>query len=51
MDAVLLDGADAIAQTVAVGAHPADVVAIFSNGAFGGLHGKLLELLGARFSG
>lgn len=50
VDADLVDGADAIAQLVAVAAHPADVVAIFSNGGFGGLHGKLIELLEARFS-
>jgi UDP-N-acetylmuramate: L-alanyl-gamma-D-glutamyl-meso-diaminopimelate ligase len=49
IDADLLDGADLIAQTIAVAAHPGDVVAIFSNGAFGGVHAKLLDLLAARF--
>ncbi len=50
VDAVCLDDAEAIAQTVAVRAHPMDVVAVLSHGGFGGLHGKLLELLEARFS-
>lgn len=49
VDAVSLADADSIAQTVASRAHPHDVVAILSNGAFGGLHKKLLELLATRF--
>ncbi len=48
VDALCLDSADAIAATVAARAMPQDVVAIFSNGGFGGLHGKLAELLRAR---
>lgn len=51
VEAQLIADADAIAHTLAVAAHPGDVVAIFSNGAFGGLHGKVLELLAARFDG
>ncbi len=49
VDAFSLADADAIAATVAAQAHPHDVVAVLSNGAFGGLHGKLLKLLAARF--
>lgn len=49
VDALTLPDADSIAQTVAVRAHPGDVVAVLSNGGFDGLHGKLLELLRARF--
>jgi UDP-N-acetylmuramate: L-alanyl-gamma-D-glutamyl-meso-diaminopimelate ligase len=48
-DAITLADADAIAHTVAARAHPHDVVAILSNGGFGGLHGKLLDLLRQRF--
>ena len=40
---------DAIAAVVAANAMPGDVVAIMSNGAFGGLHGKLLQALAGRF--
>ncbi len=49
IDAVAMATADEIAQTVGVRAHPMDVVAIFSNGGFDGLHGKLLRLLDLRF--
>ncbi len=49
VEAYALDGADQIAHTVGVRAHPRDVVAILSNGGFDGLHGKLLEVLRARF--
>ncbi len=38
-----------IAATIAANAMPGDVVAILSNGGFGGLNGRLLEALGARF--
>ncbi len=48
-DALLLHNIDAIAATVAARAHPHDVVAVLSNGGFGGLHGKLLGALRARF--
>ncbi len=49
IDATSLDGADEIAHTIAARAHPRDVVAILSNGGFGGLHKKLLGLLEERF--
>lgn len=49
IDAILLDGPDAIARTVALRALPGDVVAVLSNGAFGGLHGRLLDLFERRF--
>ncbi|MCB9664287.1 MAG: UDP-N-acetylmuramate:L-alanyl-gamma-D-glutamyl-meso-diaminopimelate ligase [Alphaproteobacteria bacterium] len=49
VDALALPDVDAIAATVAAQALPHDVVAVLSNGAFGGLHVKLLERLGARF--
>ena len=49
IDAVTLPDADQIAATLAARVHPHDVVAILSNGAFGGLHGKLLRLLEERF--
>jgi UDP-N-acetylmuramate: L-alanyl-gamma-D-glutamyl-meso-diaminopimelate ligase len=40
---------DEIAAVVAANAMPGDVVAVMSNGSFGGLHGKLLEALAQRF--
>ena len=50
VDALCLPDAHTIARTVAARAHPGDVVAILSNGGFGGLHGELRELLEARFA-
>ena len=50
-EAVCLPDADAILETLAARAAPHDVIAILSNGGFGGLHGKLLERLAARFAG
>ncbi len=50
IDATLLPDADTIAATVGARARPHDVVAVFSNGGFGGLHGKLLALLAERFA-
>ena len=38
-----------IVAAVAARAHPADVVAVLSNGGFGGLHDKLLAALRDRF--
>jgi UDP-N-acetylmuramate: L-alanyl-gamma-D-glutamyl-meso-diaminopimelate ligase len=38
-----------IAATVAANAMPGDVVAVMSNGSFGGLHGRLIEALRHRF--
>jgi UDP-N-acetylmuramate: L-alanyl-gamma-D-glutamyl-meso-diaminopimelate ligase len=51
VDAIGLPDAEQIALTVAVQAHPHDVVAILSNGGFGGLHRRLLGLLADRFGG
>ncbi len=34
---------EAIVEHVGVGARSGDVVCVFSNGGFGGIHGKLLE--------
>ncbi|MFT4622008.1 MAG: UDP-N-acetylmuramate: L-alanyl-gamma-D-glutamyl-meso-diaminopimelate ligase [Myxococcota bacterium] len=50
LNALLLPDAAQIAATVSARAHPSDVIAIFSNGGFDGLHGKLLELLEQRFA-
>ena len=41
------EGAEEIARLVAANACPGDVVAVLSNGGFGGLHRKLLAALGA----
>jgi UDP-N-acetylmuramate: L-alanyl-gamma-D-glutamyl-meso-diaminopimelate ligase len=49
IDAFVLDDAAQIAQTVGLRAHPHDVIAILSNGAFGGVHAKLIEVLDSRF--
>jgi len=49
VDATVMRDVDQIAATVAAQAHPRDVVAVFSNGAFGGIHQKLLDRLGDRF--
>jgi UDP-N-acetylmuramate: L-alanyl-gamma-D-glutamyl-meso-diaminopimelate ligase len=38
---------DALAGALAAAAHPGDHVLVMSNGGFGGLHGKLLDALGA----
>ncbi len=42
--------AESIATMVAANAQPSDVVAILSNGGFGGIHDKLIDLLKRRFS-
>jgi UDP-N-acetylmuramate: L-alanyl-gamma-D-glutamyl-meso-diaminopimelate ligase len=39
---------DSIVAHVAKGAQGGDIVVVFSNGGFGGIHGKLLERLGRR---
>jgi UDP-N-acetylmuramate: L-alanyl-gamma-D-glutamyl-meso-diaminopimelate ligase len=49
LDAMVLDDADTIAGTLAARAQPHDVIAILSNGGFGGVHEKLLDLLRLRF--
>ncbi len=43
-----LPDVDAIVAHVANGAQGGEVVCVFSNGGFGGIHGKLLERLGRR---
>jgi UDP-N-acetylmuramate: L-alanyl-gamma-D-glutamyl-meso-diaminopimelate ligase len=47
-DTAYLPDADAIVRHLATKAEPGDVVVVFSNGGFGGIHGKLLERLGKR---
>ena len=47
-DAAYLPDADAIVTHVAKGAMGGDVVCVFSNGGFDGIHGKLLARLGKR---
>ncbi len=42
-----MGGVDAIVARIAESACPGDTVALLSNGAFGGIHAKLLERLGA----
>jgi UDP-N-acetylmuramate: L-alanyl-gamma-D-glutamyl-meso-diaminopimelate ligase len=42
--------ADAIATMVAANAQPSDVVAVLSNGSFGGIHRKLIKQIEAHFS-
>jgi len=46
--ATVASGVDAIQERVVRDARPGDTVAILSNGAFGGLHGRLLAALSAR---
>jgi UDP-N-acetylmuramate: L-alanyl-gamma-D-glutamyl-meso-diaminopimelate ligase len=45
--AVVADGVDAILERVAKGARAGDTIAVLSNGAFGGLHARLLVALAA----
>ena len=47
-DAAYLPDADAIVAHVAKSAQGGEIVVVFSNGGFGGIHGKLLERLGRR---
>jgi UDP-N-acetylmuramate: L-alanyl-gamma-D-glutamyl-meso-diaminopimelate ligase len=47
-DAAYLPDVEAIVAHVAKQVQPGDVVIVFSNGGFGGIHGKLLERLGRR---
>ena len=46
--AAYLPDADAIVHHAGSRVQPGDVVVVFSNGGFGGIHGKLLERLGRR---
>ena len=43
------EGAISIAAQVCANAMPGDVIAILSNGGFGGLHQRILERLEERF--
>jgi UDP-N-acetylmuramate: L-alanyl-gamma-D-glutamyl-meso-diaminopimelate ligase len=47
-DAAYLPDVDSIVAHVAKNAQGGDIVVVFSNGGFGGIHGKLLERLGRR---
>jgi UDP-N-acetylmuramate: L-alanyl-gamma-D-glutamyl-meso-diaminopimelate ligase len=47
-NAAYLPDVDAIVAHVAKGALGGEVICVFSNGGFGGIHGKLLERLGRR---
>jgi UDP-N-acetylmuramate: L-alanyl-gamma-D-glutamyl-meso-diaminopimelate ligase len=47
-DAAYLPDVDSIVAHVAKGAQGGDIVCVFSNGGFGGIHGKLLARLGRR---
>ena len=47
-NAAYLPDADAIVAHAATQVQPGDVVVVFSNGGFGGIHGKLLERFGRR---
>jgi len=48
VDAIAIDGVDAIVEHVTAEASPGDVVLVMSNGDFGGIWEKLLAALGAR---
>jgi UDP-N-acetylmuramate: L-alanyl-gamma-D-glutamyl-meso-diaminopimelate ligase len=47
-NAAYLPDVEAIVSHVAKGVQGGEVVCVFSNGGFGGIHGKLLERLGRR---
>ena len=47
-DAAYLPDVDAIVSHVAKSAQGGDIVVVFSNGGFGGIHAKLLGRLGRR---
>ena len=47
-DAAYLPDADAIVAHLAKNAQGGDVIVVFSNGGFDGIHGKLLQRLGGR---
>jgi UDP-N-acetylmuramate: L-alanyl-gamma-D-glutamyl-meso-diaminopimelate ligase len=51
VDATVLPDAEAIAAVLIARANPHDVIAVLSNGAFGGLHKKLLTGLAERYGG
>jgi len=45
-DAAYLPDVDSIVAHIAKGAQGGEVICVFSNGGFGGIHGKLLARLG-----
>jgi UDP-N-acetylmuramate: L-alanyl-gamma-D-glutamyl-meso-diaminopimelate ligase len=45
-DAAAAESVDAIVATLAAEARPGDVVALLSNGAFGGIHARIVAALG-----
>jgi UDP-N-acetylmuramate: L-alanyl-gamma-D-glutamyl-meso-diaminopimelate ligase len=47
-DAAYLPDVDSIVTHIAKQAQGGDIVCVFSNGGFGGIHGKLLEQLGRK---
>jgi UDP-N-acetylmuramate: L-alanyl-gamma-D-glutamyl-meso-diaminopimelate ligase len=47
--AVVADDVDTLAQAVVAAARPGDHVLVMSNGGFGGIHGRLLQRLRAKF--
>jgi UDP-N-acetylmuramate: L-alanyl-gamma-D-glutamyl-meso-diaminopimelate ligase len=47
-DAAYLPDVDSIVAHLAKSAQGGDIVVVFSNGGFGGIHGKLLERLGRK---
>jgi UDP-N-acetylmuramate: L-alanyl-gamma-D-glutamyl-meso-diaminopimelate ligase len=47
-NAAYLADADAIVAHAGTEVQPGDVVVVFSNGGFGGIHGQLLERFGRR---
>jgi len=47
-DAAYLPDVDSIVGHVAKNVQGGEIVVVFSNGGFGGIHGKLLERLGRR---
>jgi UDP-N-acetylmuramate: L-alanyl-gamma-D-glutamyl-meso-diaminopimelate ligase len=51
VDAMSLSNVDEIVALLTARAQPLDVIAVLSNGGFGGLHGKLLAALSQRFGG
>jgi UDP-N-acetylmuramate: L-alanyl-gamma-D-glutamyl-meso-diaminopimelate ligase len=50
-DAEFIENVDDIVSRVAARAGPGDVLLVMSNGAFGGIHGKLLAALSAKAGG
>ena len=51
IQAAIFTETDALLNTLTREATPQDLILIMSNGGFGGLHGRLLSTLEAKFSG